>query len=90
MKQSQADARPSAVSQWGMAEYFIVSQTAIPAVLFLPGFAGRAHVRARGVVRHLDRAPRVVGVRQRHWHAAIGDAPSGAAMAVRVRWCMRA
>ena len=33
-------------AKWGMAEYFIVSQTAIPAVLFLPGFQGvRMYVR---------------------------------------------
>ncbi len=36
-----------------------------PALLFLPGHAGRAPLRPRGVVRHLARDPRVVGVRQR-------------------------
>jgi hypothetical protein len=34
------------VSEWGLAEYFIVSQTAIPALLFLPGTQGiRLYVR---------------------------------------------
>ena len=46
MKQLQADAHPSAVSQWGIAEFFIISQTAIPALLFLPGTQGiRFYVR---------------------------------------------
>ncbi len=35
-----------AVSQWGLAEFFIVSQTAIPALLFVPGTQGiRFYVR---------------------------------------------
>jgi hypothetical protein len=41
--------RPAPVATtrgWGIAEYFIVSQTAIPAVLFLPGMQGvRMYVR---------------------------------------------
>jgi hypothetical protein len=37
---------PSPPSQWGIAEFFIVSQTAIPALLFLPGTQGiRFYVR---------------------------------------------
>jgi hypothetical protein len=40
---AQPAARPS---KWGVAEHFIISQTAIPAVLFLPGFQGvRMYVR---------------------------------------------
>ncbi len=46
MKQLQADAHSSAFSQWGIAEFFIISQTAIPALLFLPGTQGiRFYVR---------------------------------------------
>ncbi len=46
MKRSQASPSLSAVSQWGIAEFFIVSQTAIPALLFLPGTQGiRFYVR---------------------------------------------
>ena len=37
---------PSALSQWGIAEFFIISQTALPALLFLPGTQGiRFYVR---------------------------------------------
>jgi hypothetical protein len=37
---------PPAPSQWGIAEFFIISQTAIPALLFLPGTQGiRFYVR---------------------------------------------
>jgi len=37
---------PVASSQWGLAEFFVISQTAIPALLFLPGTQGvRLYVR---------------------------------------------
>ena len=37
---------PAAAPQWGLAEFFIISQTAIPAVLYLPGTQGvRLYVR---------------------------------------------
>jgi len=37
---------PTPAPKWGLAEYFILSQTAIPAVLFLPGMQGvRMYVR---------------------------------------------
>ena len=46
MKRSQNSPSLFAVSQWGIAEFFIVSQTAIPALLFLPGTQGiRFYVR---------------------------------------------
>jgi hypothetical protein len=46
MKRSQAEASLSAPSTWGIAELFIISQTAIPALLLLPGTQGiRFYVR---------------------------------------------
>ena len=37
---------PAPPAQWGIAEFFIISQTAIPALLFLPGTQGiRFYVR---------------------------------------------
>lgn len=46
MKRLEVSLPSTAPARWGLAEYFIVSQTAIPAVLFLPGTQGiRFYVR---------------------------------------------
>ena len=46
MKPSTVNLPSSPPSRWGIAEWFIVSQTALPAVLFLPGTQGiRFYVR---------------------------------------------
>ena len=46
MKQPTISLPSTAPERWGIAEYFIVSQTAIPALLFLPGAQGiRFYVR---------------------------------------------
>lgn len=46
MNRSTPSAPTSLFSNWGLAEFFIVSQTAIPALLFLPGTQGiRFYVR---------------------------------------------
>jgi hypothetical protein len=46
MKRLEVSLPSTAPTRWGLAEYFIVSQTAIPAMLFLPGTQGiRFYVR---------------------------------------------
>jgi hypothetical protein len=46
MKRLEARPQASRAEPWGLAEFFIISQTAIPAVLFLPGTQGiRFYVR---------------------------------------------
>ena len=46
MKRLEVSLPSDAPARWGLAEYFIVSQTAIPAVLYLPGTQGiRFYVR---------------------------------------------